>query len=138
MLAFTAEIGSSTILPKRPLEKWHRDRCSEQSDKCTELDTHYIDFNGEGFAPVDRMRTVYWYEGETNVKRLPVYPIRFVKDSAQSMQRLHTRGERFRSLVSQPPSTVSYVGWTLTPSIINPSPPMMSSPSWNGLIQIVQ
>lgn len=100
-------------LAEKTTGKLHRDRHSEESDKCTELEMYYIDFNGEGFAPVLRSRTVYWYEGERDVTSLPVYPIRFVKDSEQLMQRLRTRGKRFQSLVSQAHPTMSYVGWTL-------------------------
>lgn len=93
--------------------KLHRDRYSEESDKYTDLSVYYIDSTGKGFAPVLHQRRVYWYEGERDVTSLPVYPIRFVQDSAQLLQRLRTRGERFRSLVSQPHPTMSFVGWTL-------------------------
>lgn len=101
-------------LAEKTTGKLHRDRHTEESDKHTGIDTYYIDFNGKGFAPVLRTRAVFWYEGERDVTSLPVYPIRFVKDSEQLIQRLRTRGERFRSLMSQSHPTMSYVGWTLT------------------------
>lgn len=100
-------------LAEKTTGKLHRERHTEESEKHTALQMYYIDFNGKGFAPVLRTKMVYWYEGERDVTSLPVYPIRFVKEFEQLMQRLRSRGESFRSLVSQSHPTMSYVGWTL-------------------------
>lgn len=111
-------------LAEKTTGKLHRDRYSEESEKFTELSMYYIDFTGKGFAPVLHTRRVYWYEGERDVTSLPAYPLRFVQDSAQLLQRLRTRGERFRSLMTQSHPTMSYVGWTL---IRNPSEERINS-----------
>lgn len=101
-------------LAEKPNGKLYRANNSRDLDKYTEFYVYYIDFDGKSFAPVERTRAVDWYEGEKAITSLPVYPIRFVKDSEQMMRRLRTRGEKFRDLVSQSHPTMSYMGWTLT------------------------
>lgn len=106
-------------------EVWEVDDLSEKStgelyvektgrDRTIQLEHYCIDFDGEAFAPVNRSKFVASYEGTKDVTSLPVYPIRFAKDHEKILQRLQTRGEKFRDFVTQPRFSRSYLGWTLT------------------------
>lgn len=87
---------------------------SEVYQRYTTISHYYIDFDGEAFAPVKRSKFVGWYDGEKDVTSLPIYPIRFVKNHEQILQRLEARGSRFRDLVLQSHPTMAYMGLTLT------------------------
>lgn len=93
---------------------YQRKRVEDKLERLSILNTYYIDFNGEAFEPVARGKVVGFYEGEKDVTRLPVYPIRFVKGFEQILQRLKARGAKFQNLVSQSHPTMSYMGLTLT------------------------
>lgn len=86
----------------------------DKTERFSRLNHYYIDFDGEAFAPVIRSKAISWYEGEKDVTSLPAYPIRFAKDYEQILQRLQTRGRKFRDLVLQPHPTMAYMGLTLT------------------------
>ncbi|KAI2638292.1 hypothetical protein GGS21DRAFT_510580 [Xylaria nigripes] len=83
-------------------------------DEATHLRLYYIDFDGEQFAPVRGDVSVEYFEGEKEITKLPVYPLRFHKDHERFLKGLQERGERFREIVRSGNPTLSYRGWTLT------------------------
>ncbi|KAK7731832.1 hypothetical protein SLS63_005127 [Diaporthe eres] len=102
-------------LAEKEAGKVYRPKDTEEIyERYTTICHYYIDFDGEAFAPVRRSKDVGWYEGEKDVTSLPTYPIRFVKNHKQILQRLKARGSRFRDLVLQSHPTMSYMGMTLT------------------------
>ncbi|KAI0538495.1 hypothetical protein GGR58DRAFT_295424 [Xylaria digitata] len=83
-------------------------------DEATHLRLYYIDFDGQRFSPVRGDASIEFYEGEKEITKLPVYPLRFHKDHPSFLRELQERGQRFREIVSSGNPTLSYHGWTLT------------------------
>ncbi|TRX89587.1 hypothetical protein FHL15_009496 [Xylaria flabelliformis] len=83
-------------------------------DEATHLRLYYIDFDGQRFAPVRGDASIEFFEGEKEITKLPIYPVRFHKDHEYFLRELRERGQRFREIVSSGNPTFSYQGWTLT------------------------
>ncbi|KAI0512584.1 hypothetical protein F5B22DRAFT_637640 [Xylaria bambusicola] len=83
-------------------------------DEATHLRLYYIDFDGQRFSPVRGDVSIEAFEGEREISKLPVYPLRFHKDHQCLLKELQERGQRFRDIVSSGNSNLSYHGWTLT------------------------
>ncbi|KAI0553073.1 hypothetical protein F4679DRAFT_34399 [Xylaria curta] len=83
-------------------------------DEATHLRLYYIDFDGQRFAPVRGDASIEFFEGEKEITKLPIYPVRFHKDHECFLRELRERGQRFREIVSSGNPTFSYQGWTLT------------------------
>ncbi|TGJ81664.1 hypothetical protein E0Z10_g7101 [Xylaria hypoxylon] len=86
----------------------------DAGDEATHLRLYYIDFDGQRFSPVRGDASIEFFEGQKEITRLPVYPLRFHKDHPCFLQELQERGQRFRDIVSSGNPTLSYHGWTLT------------------------
>ncbi|KAI0443789.1 hypothetical protein F4803DRAFT_291609 [Xylaria telfairii] len=83
-------------------------------DEATHLRLYYIDFDGQRFSPVRGDASIEFFEGEKEITKLPIYPLRFHKDHEDFLRELQERGQRFREIVSSGNPTFSYQGWTLT------------------------
>ncbi|KAI1423606.1 hypothetical protein F5Y12DRAFT_527704 [Xylaria sp. FL1777] len=83
-------------------------------EEATHLRLYYIDFDGQRFSPVRGDVSVEFFEGEKDITKLPIYPLRFHKDHPCFLRELQERGQRFRDIVSSGNPALSYHGWTLT------------------------
>ncbi|KAJ2987411.1 hypothetical protein NUW58_g4520 [Xylaria curta] len=83
-------------------------------DEATHLRLYYIDFDGQRFSPVRGDVSIEVFEGEKEITKLPIYPLRFHKEHEYFLRDLQDRGQRFREIVSSGNPTLSYQGWTLT------------------------
>ncbi|KAJ3573032.1 hypothetical protein NPX13_g4849 [Xylaria arbuscula] len=83
-------------------------------DEATHLRLYYIDFDGQRFSPVRGDVSIEAFDGEREITKLPIYPLRFHKDHESLLKELQDRGQKFRDIVSSGNSTLSYHGWTLT------------------------
>ncbi|GAP90040.1 putative AAA family protein [Rosellinia necatrix] len=83
-------------------------------DEATHLRLYYIDFNGKQFSPVRGDASIEFFEGEKEITKLPVYPLKFHKEHPNFLSGLQERGQRFKDIVSSGNPTLSYHGWTLT------------------------
>ncbi|CAK7206147.1 hypothetical protein SEUCBS139899_008932 [Sporothrix eucalyptigena] len=97
------------------------DTNSEEYDKNHRfyISCFYIDFDGKNYGPVKYRFDISPYEGEYEIKTLPLYPIRFHNTSAnglntQSTDRLRPAGKDFQAFVEA--KHLYYRGWTLTTS----------------------
>ncbi|KAI0875095.1 hypothetical protein GGS24DRAFT_310015 [Hypoxylon argillaceum] len=86
----------------------------ETRDDATHLRLYYVDFDGRRFSPVRGDASIEYFEGEKEITKLPVYPLRFHKDHPYFLSELQQRGQRFKEIVSSGNPTLSYHGWTLT------------------------
>ncbi|KAI1828403.1 hypothetical protein F4861DRAFT_181011 [Xylaria intraflava] len=82
--------------------------------EATHLRLYYIDFDGQKFSSVRGDVSVGFFEGEKEITKLPVYPLRFHKDHQGFLKTLQERGQRFREIVCSGNPTLSYQGWTST------------------------
>lgn len=82
----------------------------------TNILAYHLDFDGTNYAAVSRKFTIERFEGEMAITKLPVHPIRFVKDHVKILADFRQRGERFRELTARKQSydVLSHQGWTLT------------------------
>ncbi|KAI0406697.1 hypothetical protein F4802DRAFT_91149 [Xylaria palmicola] len=83
-------------------------------DEATHLRLYYIDFDGQRFSPVRGDASIEFFEGEKEINKLPIYPLRYYKEHPCLLRELQARGQRFRDIVSSGNPTFSYQGWTLT------------------------
>ncbi|ERT00557.1 hypothetical protein HMPREF1624_03931 [Sporothrix schenckii ATCC 58251] len=97
------------------------DSKSEEYDKNHRfyISCFYIDFDGKNYGPVKYRFDVQPYEGEWDIKTLPVYPIRYHISSSkgtsnQGPDRLRPAGKDFQTYVEA--RHLYYRGWTLTTS----------------------
>lgn len=86
----------------------------DRGDEATHLRLYYIDFDGQRFSPVRGDTSIEYFEGEKEIAKLPIYPLRFHKDHSYFLSELQQRGRRFQEIVSSGNPTLSYRGWTLT------------------------
>lgn len=83
------------------------------------ISVYYIDYDGKSYSPVSRDFRIKYYAGEKDIKSLPIYPLRFAADGAETVKQYKERGTKFRDVVSQRSEShipQSYEGWTLTHS----------------------
>lgn len=81
------------------------------------ISAFYVDFDGKNYGPVKYRFDIAPYEGEIEIKNLPVYPIRYHSGSHKSssshgLDRLRPAGKDFQYYVKE--KHLYYRGWTLT------------------------
>lgn len=86
----------------------------DRGDEATHLRLYYIDFDGQRFSPVRGDTSIEYFEGEKEIAKLPIYPLRFHKDHSYFLGELQQMGRRFQEIVSSGNPTLSYHGWNLT------------------------
>lgn len=86
----------------------------DRGDEATHLRLYYIDFDGQRFSPVRGDVSIEYFEGEREIAKLPIYPLRFHKHHSYFLDELQQRGRRFQEIVSSGNPTLSYHGWTVT------------------------
>ncbi|KAI8628619.1 hypothetical protein F5Y19DRAFT_107604 [Xylariaceae sp. FL1651] len=84
------------------------------SDEATHLRLYYLDFNGQRYSPVRGDASIEFFDGQKEITKLPVYPLRFHKDHERVLRELQERGRKFHEIVSAGNPRLSYQGWTLT------------------------
>jgi len=89
-------------------------RDGDEEAEATHLRLYYLDFDGQRFSPVRGDSSIPFFEGEKEISKLPIYPLRFHKDHERLLQDLQERGQRFRDIVSSGNPTFSHNGLTLT------------------------
>lgn len=73
---------------------------------------YYIDYDGISYLPVQKKFTIKDYDGEKDITELPIYPLRFAKDTKKLMETFRKQGERFQFVKTE--KYLFYDGWTLT------------------------
>lgn len=71
----------------------------------------HVDYDGDSYGPMDGEVDIANFEGETDIRKLAVYPLRFNADAPQTLKDLTTRAQNFRSYIQK--LHLSYDGWTL-------------------------
>ncbi|KAM0214746.1 hypothetical protein ACHAQD_008645 [Fusarium lateritium] len=77
------------------------------------IQAYYIDFDGTSYAGVDCSWEMSRFQGEKEVTKLKIYPVRFHKDSEKLLKDFRQRGQRFTELLKQKHLCVEHNGWTL-------------------------
>lgn len=79
----------------------------------TAVSSYYIDFDGQAYSGVGREFVISPFDGEKEIEKLEIYPVRFRKDAKMVIQRLLERGQRFQRLLQHRHLAMEYDGWTL-------------------------
>ncbi|KAM0248303.1 hypothetical protein ACHAP5_003473 [Fusarium lateritium] len=77
------------------------------------IQAYYIDFDGTSYAGVDCAWEMSRFQGEEEVTKLKIYPVRFHKDSDKLLKDFRQRGQRFTELLKEKHLCVEHNGWTL-------------------------
>jgi len=85
----------------------------DENDHQMLLNCHYIDYDGDSYSAVVKTFSIRRYDGERDIHRLPIYPLRFAKDREAICNRLQKRGRKFQEVISNRQQAMSYDGWTL-------------------------
>ncbi|KLU92194.1 hypothetical protein MAPG_11140 [Magnaporthiopsis poae ATCC 64411] len=73
---------------------------------------YYIDYDGVSYLPVQVSFVIKEYEGEKEITKLHIYPLRFTKDPKKLMETFRKQGEHFHFVKTE--KCLFYDGWTLT------------------------
>lgn len=73
---------------------------------------YYIDYDGTSYVPVRHEISIKDYEGEEDITRMPIVPMRFVRDAEKMTAGLVEQGKWFQQVVKQ--RHLYHDGWTLT------------------------
>ncbi|KUI66965.1 hypothetical protein VM1G_02216 [Cytospora mali] len=90
--------------------------------EAVKISAYYIDYDGDLYSGVREYWTIMYYPGEKYVTKLPIYPIRFVKDYQATLGQLQERGKMFHNILSRRHPTLTYQGWSM---VQNPSGKML-------------
>jgi len=77
------------------------------------MSCYYIDYDGDSYSAVEKAFFIQPYIGEKDIHKLPIYPLRFVKDRETICSRLKKRGRKFQEVISSRQQAMAYDGWTL-------------------------
>ncbi|KAJ4252401.1 hypothetical protein NW762_010999 [Fusarium torreyae] len=77
------------------------------------ISAYYIDFDGTSYRGVPFNWTIARFDGEKDITKLDIYPVRFENDYQDTLQYLQERGQQFQNLL-QTHVAVQHDGWTLT------------------------
>lgn len=75
---------------------------------------YYIDYDGDSYRPVQRQFQIRKFEGERDIKALPVYPTRFLNDEESFVPDQKASGKTFKQYIEK--KHLYHRGWTLTRS----------------------
>lgn len=75
---------------------------------------YHIDHNGFTYGPIDLTFYILAYEGEKDIRTLPIYPLRFAKEPNEITSRFLTQGKMFEQAVKE--KHLHYDGWTVVGS----------------------
>lgn len=78
------------------------------------IEAYYIDFDGLSYSAVSREWTIPRFDGEKEITKLELYPVRFKKDHGEILHNRQKRGERFQELLCHTHLAVEHDGWTLS------------------------
>ncbi|KAK0638312.1 Protein CdcH [Lasiodiplodia hormozganensis] len=83
-------------------------------EQATKIWCYYIDFDGDSYRPVQRQFQIRRFEGEKDIKSLPVYPTKFLDDEGRFVSDQKGSGKTFKQYIEK--KHLYHRGWTLTRS----------------------
>ncbi|KAF2129150.1 hypothetical protein P153DRAFT_367415 [Dothidotthia symphoricarpi CBS 119687] len=102
---------------EEPFFRWNKrpsrnrdDEAEIEEDTLVRVHCAYIDFDGKQFGPVSKKFDIAPYGGVKDIKSLPVYPLRFAKDT-KLRERLIKRGRMLLDISRY--KSMYYSGYTL-------------------------
>ncbi|EFX00278.1 aaa family ATPase [Grosmannia clavigera kw1407] len=75
------------------------------------VNCYYIDFDGESYGAVKHSLNIKYFEGERDIARLNMIPIRFMEGADAFIDRLREQGRRFQNYIKI--RHLAYQGWNL-------------------------
>src|SRR3569833_687808 len=75
------------------------------------LYTQYIDYDGQSFGSVEYEFAIKAFEGEKEITKLGVYPMRYAKDPDKNQAELIAQGRRFQECIAA--KHMAHNGWSL-------------------------
>lgn len=90
---------------------------SKGPEKSFGLQGYYLDFDGQKYAPAQVSVHISHFTEEKDIHKLPIFPIRFLKNKDTLLKELREGGKVFRRLISNAASgskLMAYNGWGLT------------------------
>lgn len=91
-----------------------KDTAMNHDDPAFSLECYYVDHNGEEFCVVEKEFKIEPFPGEMPVSALPIFPMRFCRDSKGRLDAAIQVGESLIGLMKE--RHCFYSGWTLTRS----------------------
>ncbi|KAL7815031.1 hypothetical protein V8C44DRAFT_363437 [Trichoderma aethiopicum] len=77
------------------------------------ISCYHIDYDGQNYCAVGRVIEIPLYEGEREITQLPCYPMRYVKQKDEIMDRGRLYGTKFIEHIDPAKRYSFYRGWTL-------------------------
>ncbi|KAH6686735.1 hypothetical protein F5X68DRAFT_11932 [Plectosphaerella plurivora] len=73
---------------------------------------YYIDYDGSSYVPIRHEISIKDYEGEEDITRMPIVPMRYVRDAEKMTAGLKEQGKWFQQVIKQ--RHLYHDGWTVT------------------------
>lgn len=73
---------------------------------------YYIDFDGESYSPYYHCINIKKYDGEKPIRSLPIYPVQYLDNSKDLLDRYEKSGNEFMEYIRQ--RHVYHFGWTVS------------------------
>ncbi|KAH0490096.1 hypothetical protein TgHK011_001579 [Trichoderma gracile] len=100
-----------------PFKQAVLDGCS--CETCAKMEStwsiscYHIDYDGQNYRAVGRVIEIPLFEGEREITQLPCYPMRYVKQKDEIMERGRMYGTKFIEHIDPAKRYSFYRGWTL-------------------------
>lgn len=102
---------------RAPFKQSVIDGCNCESclkmDSTWSISCYHIDYDGHDFSAVGRTIEIPSFEGEREITQLPCYPMRYVKQRDEIMERGRQYGSKFIEHIDPAKRYSFYRGWTL-------------------------
>ncbi|KAL6895142.1 hypothetical protein GGI43DRAFT_128540 [Trichoderma evansii] len=102
---------------RAPFKQSVIDGCNCESclkmDSTWSISCYHIDYDGQNYSAVGRTIEIPSFEGEREITQLPCYPMRYVKQRDEIMERGRQYGNKFMEHIDPAKRYSFYRGWTL-------------------------
>lgn len=102
---------------RAPFKQTVIDGCNCESclkmDSTWSISCYHIDYDGQNYSAVGRTIEIPSFEGEREITQLPCYPMRYVKQRDEIMERGRQFGSKFIQHIDPDKRYSFYRGWTL-------------------------
>ena len=99
----------------RTVEDERRERIRANEPAALEVECYYLDYDGSHYRPVTKMFYIQFFNGKMPIMELESYPLRYVADKKQILDKAMQQGKRFLQVTRDPQHRYGFFsGWTQT------------------------
>ncbi|KAL8419066.1 hypothetical protein RB594_002317 [Gaeumannomyces avenae] len=123
---------AGNVAPRPPTAAIAPDSLRSAEGDCTMITAFYLDHDGTKYGTAQISISIQYFRGEMEIQRLPIFPVRFLKNKDALFGQLRERGEKFKRLLEKSHGgreMLVHNGWSLTRTPLGA--PVLQTP-WEG------